>query len=61
MNTRLKLLSIVFLLHCWHCGLVGLHAQTSPNVVIIVSDDQGYQDLGCFGSREILTPNLDRF
>ena len=32
----------------------------SPNVLLIVSDDQGYADLGCFGSQEILTPNLDR-
>lgn len=31
-----------------------------PNVVLIVSDDQGYRDLGCFGSDEILTPHLDR-
>ena len=31
-----------------------------PNVVLIVSDDQGYRDLGCFGSDEIKTPNLDR-
>ncbi len=31
-----------------------------PNVVIIFMDDQGYQDLGCFGSPNIKTPNLDR-
>lgn len=31
-----------------------------PNVVLIVSDDQGYHDLGCFGSDEVLTPHLDR-
>lgn len=31
-----------------------------PNVVLIVSDDQGYRDLGCFGSEEIKTPHLDR-
>ncbi len=31
-----------------------------PNVLLIVSDDQGYRDLGCFGSDEIKTPNLDR-
>lgn len=30
-----------------------------PNILIIVADDMGYSDLGCFGS-EIKTPNIDR-
>jgi len=30
-----------------------------PNIILIMADDMGYSDLGCFGG-EILTPNLDR-
>ena len=30
-----------------------------PNFVVIFTDDQGYQDIGCFGSPDIRTPRLD--
>ncbi len=32
---------------------------TKPNIVVILSDDMGFSDIGCYGS-EINTPNLDR-
>lgn len=31
-----------------------------PNVVLIVADDLGYRELGCYGQKRIRTPNLDR-
>ncbi len=31
-----------------------------PNVIIIYSDDQGAVDLGCYGTKDILTPQIDR-
>ena len=35
-------------------------AAPRPNVVIVYCDDLGYGDLGCYGSRAIATPNVDR-
>ena len=31
-----------------------------PNLLLIVSDDQGWRDLGCWGRKDILTPRLDQ-
>lgn len=37
----------------------GLSAD-KPNIIFIIVDDMGYHDLGCYGSKTIQTPNLDR-
>ena len=51
---------------CVLCTLV-MHASAgetvagpSPNVVLIYIDDLGYGDVGCYGCKDIPTPNIDR-
>ncbi|MFO0942940.1 MAG: sulfatase [Pirellulales bacterium] len=34
-------------------------AETRPNFVVFFADDMGYSDLGCFGGKEMSTPNID--
>ncbi|HEY2146766.1 MAG TPA: sulfatase-like hydrolase/transferase, partial [Pirellulales bacterium] len=40
-------------------ALAGEEAKPRPNVLIVLADDVGFSDLGCYGG-EIRTPNLDR-
>ena len=57
MNHRplLRVLLLLFVVHA--CAAAG--EQSRPNLVFIVTDDQGYGDLGSFGASDIETPNLD--
>lgn len=50
---------VALLLVCVAFSAVGLRASERPNILLIVSDDQGYNDLGMLGNG-IITPALDR-
>lgn len=54
MNLRLRLLLALPLFVTTVC------ADERPNVLLIVSDDHGYADVGFHGSKDIPTPHLDR-
>src|SRR5579862_3950646 len=34
-------------------------AQSKPNVIIILSDDQGSVDANCYGAKDLVTPGID--
>jgi len=44
----------------WLSGKEPPQTPRKPNFIIFFTDDQGYNDVGCFGSPNIRTPNFDR-
>jgi arylsulfatase A-like enzyme len=51
------------LLSLWAIGVIAIPAagaeKRRPNVVIVLTDDQGYGDLSCHGNKVLRTPNID--
>ena len=58
MNSLMKILLVLFF------GLIAVDAgaeeKRKPNVVFILTDNHGAWTLGCYGNKEILTPNIER-
>ncbi|MBI9019370.1 MAG: sulfatase-like hydrolase/transferase [Phycisphaerae bacterium] len=46
------------------CGVKAFSANEAssrkPNVIFILTDDQGSVDVGCYGAKDLITPNMDR-
>ncbi|HCN28647.1 MAG TPA: arylsulfatase [Verrucomicrobiales bacterium] len=56
MKSHRTLLLSFFVILAISCGL---SFAAPPNIIVIMADDMGFSDLGCYGG-EIQTPNLDR-
>ena len=55
----MKALGVAALLLCMACSWA--RAETNPNIVLILADDLGYGDVGCYNPESrVPTPNLDR-
>jgi len=55
-----RLLLVLLLLSILSCERYQAIEKRPPNVIIIFTDDQGYQDVGSFGASDIETPYLDQ-
>ncbi|MGB0595257.1 MAG: arylsulfatase [Rubripirellula sp.] len=58
--------SVFFVIVLACCATLGQAAEKAligsrPNVILVMTDDQGMGDLSCLGNRLLKTPNLDRF
>jgi len=50
------MIRVLFILFALCCTLQA----AQPNILIILADDLGYGDLGCYGAKDIRTPHLDK-
>lgn len=50
--------TMVFSLLCFSCSVAEAQRRP-PNILVIVTDDMGYGDIGIHGSKDIPTPNID--
>ena len=56
--TTLYIMKFQILFYLFLCVPIFAFGQSRPNVIIVMADDMGWSDIGCYGS-EIETPNLD--
>ena len=56
----MKIIRFLSFCFAWLLPIVASAEGKPPNFVVIFCDDLGYADLGCFGAKQIKTPNIDR-
>ncbi|XP_014740006.1 PREDICTED: steryl-sulfatase-like [Sturnus vulgaris] len=55
-------MGLLLLLIICQCAVnsVKTHSVSKPNIILLMADDLGIGDLGCYGNRTLRTPNIDR-
>ena len=56
-KNKLNTFSLFFLLFIWSCQI---HKNNPPNVILIMTDDQGWGDLSLNGNLDLTTSHIDR-
>ncbi len=60
MTTVMKRTNFLSFLFCFLiCAHIAV-AQSRPNIILIIADDVGWNDIGCYGNTAIHTPNIDQ-
>ncbi|NXE67499.1 STS sulfatase, partial [Calcarius ornatus] len=61
LHTRKKMGLLLLLIIC-QCAIdsIKTHSVSKPNIILLMADDLGIGDLGCYGNRTLRTPNIDR-
>lgn len=59
-NKGLQFGNLVFLLFCHACLFSQVGQKSRPNVIVILTDDQGSIDTNTYGATDLYTPNMDR-
>ncbi|NXO36764.1 STS sulfatase, partial [Locustella ochotensis] len=57
-----KKMGLLLLLIIYQCAInsIKTHSVSKPNIILLMADDLGIGDLGCYGNRTLRTPNIDR-
>ena len=57
---RVLVLFVILINICISCNQKSSPIASKPNIILILIDDLGYGDIGCYGHRVNATPNIDQ-